>query len=249
MSDDIFKLGIAAIYIVVALWAGGGFIYRKFFKKKVSSEPKYENPARIDPLNDGSYKKSLSAIRNGAVTSDDSKKYVHVVSGSFEEIFHMFMSISPEVVQTILKIEKTMIILQNELDKSEMDKSRIDELLTSMLTALNQLEDISAQLIHRMVEVYYENQPIRGEVKIDSQLIEGYITIVNNLEDISMNYTYHLQKLLKLFNDKYPEKLPEYTTISEKLVYVLYVVVTCCSSRLDKHINVYNITGKGEVLK
>lgn len=236
MSDEVFKGLIIAIYVIVLGYFIGKFIYTKVRKKKIMSEGE-ANRGSID----NSSKKSFSEIRHGHVKSDTAKDYTHMIAETFEEIFQMFMSISPDVVQTVLKIERTMVLLQGEFDKPTLDTKRIDDLLGFMMNALNQLEEVSSQLIDRMVSIYFENKPLKGEVKIDSQLIEGYITIVNSLEDISINYTYHLQRLLKNFREKYPEKLSEYTTVSEKLVFVLYVVVTCCSSRLDRHINVYNI--------
>ena len=248
MRDDVFRVVIIVIYALAIIWTVGSHIYRRWITKKILSNDKKEKSHTPNDI-EGSHKKSFSNIRRVHVTTDESKKYTHMVSGSFEEIFNMFMSISPDVVQTILKIEKTMVILQGEFEKPEISKQRIDELLSYMLIALNQLEEVSIQLIDRMVDVYYENKPLKGEVKIDSQLIEGYITIVNNLENITINYTYHLQKLLRSFKDKYPEKLSEYTTISEKLAYVLYVIVTCCSSRLDKHINVYDNNEEGETIQ
>lgn len=242
MTESLFEIVITIVYVIILV---SGFLWYRHHKKiNIYTTKAHDKFDRRNP--NGTHKIKFSDIRRHKMRAAANDGYdTYTITRSFEEILNIFMSISPTSLQTILRVQEALILIQSEFEKPELDKTRIDELLNSILVALNQLEDASNTLIDKMVDVYYDNSDLEGEEKVDERLIDQYISIVNSLEEIHINYTYYFQRLLKLFNNEYKEKSSTFITISEKLIYVLYVVITCCSTRLDRHINAYR-TKKGD---
>lgn len=239
MNDNIFRLLVILMYVFVVVWVVAQHFVHKYRERKLSET---KNARKSNSTLDGTHKVRFSDIRSHRMFSANDDGYdKYTIAKSFEEILEIFLSVSPTTLQTILKVQEALILIQSEFTKNALDNSRIDSILDSILVALNQLEEASNSLIHKMVEVHNENRLFDGEVKVNEQLIDQYISIVNSLEEVHINYTYYFQRLLKNFQDRYPEKVPTFILVSEKLIYVLYVVITCCSTRLDRQIHAYRI--------
>lgn len=200
---------------------------------------------------EGSQKVSFSQIRRYSFPKIEKYDFdTYTIRKSLLQAFQLYLSLSPDIVTTVTKIQKAMTEVHLELLQDDVNEGNVDTLMTKVSHALDQLEEVSNTLlgeIDRLVDEIESNPLDDTEVEVSPDLISAYVDIVNTIESIGTEYANLNIRLFTILHRVYNVKVKTLNQISEKLIYILFIEVVSCSNQLDRYITGYKRRSSEEV--
>lgn len=191
----------------------------------------------------GSQKIPFSKIRRYSFPKFEEFDFdAYTIRKSLLQAFQLYLSLSPNVIGTVTKIQKALTEVHLELLQEDINEVSIDTWMQRVSDALDQLEGVSNTLlgeIDRLTEEIDANPLDTSEVELSPDLILAYVDIVNTIESIGTEYANLNIRLFTILHQVYNVKVKTLNQISEKLIYILFIEVVCCSNQLDKYITAY----------
>lgn len=170
---------------------------------------------------------------------EDIKYTACFINNFADEAFNIFIKISPSMILTLTKIEKRMLIIRNNLASSNFNKENIQAEIDAINKNLDYLISASNTMMEKMKNIFTNANSYISTLKINNDLLDGYIDSVNLLVELRDNYNVINYEVYSKISSKYPELVDSFIEVSSKITYLLYINLITCTSRIDKNIYLF----------
>ena len=234
---------ITLIYSIVIIYAIH-VIRQKFINKKLSSEiekSSNNDESAIPPLlrmyntNNGTKLSDIRVVKYPMSLIDEFKKFT--IHKNFVDAFNMYVSINGPMLETLIKCEKYLFELENDIDNMTIEE--FDVRADNIRNALVNIENLSIDLVDKLNEKLTSTIEDEDEAELSRDLVECYMNIINNLKSIGTRFINIKYRLYNKITNKFPNRRLLYLDITEKLIYILFIEINSCAERFDYEIKAY----------
>ena len=155
------------------------------------------------------------------------------------EALGLFISVSPNVLELLTKIEHMLIKIEEDLEGSSTNLEDLQQQLIKINNSLESLDTVTNSLFDRIRDLYESNQDRVSEVPIKPEVVKGYISIASNMVGFAFNYIringLVCQKV-HLLNPILDEQMYQATS---KFLNIFFVDLMSCIGLIDESIETY----------
>ena len=163
------------------------------------------------------------------------------IKKNMEDVFNIFIKLSPSMISTMTKAEKRILLFQGMLNSEDVTEDMLASELHSINNVLKELTKVSHVMIEKMEEVMMinDNSIPQGECKLDPDVVYAYTKSVNALVDLTNKHSAINLQTHNILAKKYPKMVEPFLVIAGKVTYVFFINLISYSNKIDKNITAY----------
>ena len=230
-----FVITIALLFVI-----GYREIKYRFFSKKSESNN--------DSKNDNSNEEKLNGIllqdlRNSGYSGFEDLSVIDstifFIDEDEYEALGIFMSVAPDVLSTLVRLEKSVLYIDHLFDDKNSDKDDLNIRMGIVRNSLQTLVEASDQLLNKMYEIYSNSSINTVETQIDTDLIKGYLQTATEFVGFAFDYLHINNEVHQKLMQRDPHLEEGFLDVTNKFLHIFFADLMNCISMLDESIVIY----------
>ena len=179
----------------------------------------------------------LHLIRNQYFPLEQLSNGDYYINSSMEEVFNIFLRLSPSIVSTLTKAERRMLNLKAMITDDMLKVDAIKSEIEYIDSILDELVKASHSMIEKLEEfINIDTEIAQPKISVNKDVINIYMNAVNILMDLTDNHSITNYEIHALLVEKYPELIEPFRIISGKITYLFFVNLISYSNKIDQNI-------------
>lgn len=154
------------------------------------------------------------------------------------EFLNMFITLAPEYLSTLNKIEKQLLKVSELAKKKFVSVDMLYDKLNTIEESIDQLTEANGQIIYYVEPMYIESETHKQKkVELDHEMCAIYVDLVNQLMEITDHHQIVSYEIYRAFDEtSHGDLIDIYKRISMKIIYILYNAVMGYVEAIEKEI-------------
>jgi len=230
IMQDPFNIIMIIMYFIFILLIGFQYLKRK--NPNISHDKEY----RINERNDSVLGIPLNLIRNQYFPYDKLPDRDFYITSFMQEVFNIFLKLSPNMISTLSKVERRMVGLKVAIDNPISNDEHIKSEIEYLDNILDEMVKVSHSMIEKLEEHILDDQPNQVKVYLSKDMVQLYMNAVNLLMDLTDNHAMLNYEIHGKLVNSYPDLVEPFRIISGKVTYLFFINLISYSNKIDENL-------------
>ena len=157
-----------------------------------------------------------------------------------EEVFGIFIKLSPSMIATLTKADKRILTFKKLIADPLVTEDDIRKEIESVNELLDALIKTSHSMIEKLEDLIVKDRLDDSVVWMDPDIIRVYTQSVNTLTELTNNHSIINFEIHNRLVDKYPNLVEPFRIIAGKITYIFFINLISYSNKIDENLYAYN---------
>lgn len=238
-------MDITTIMYIVSI--GISLILLGFIIYGVRSGPSKEE-LKSDPViipNDKDEKKrdreiSIGELRHYGDINLESGEAAYFITEGAREALGIYLSITPTIVEVLMKAAKIMDELNSMIETGSIDTSEITLKIQAMIQMITPLITVADRLNTQIYDACQSSKNESEQVELSEEIVFGYITNSTTMFRYTMDYLQMINIMKSRIEKRGGSYISRFNTLNNEFIHIFFIGILNCTFMLDETIRVIN---------